>query len=72
MKVSTFTNKINKILFKNNIKEFHINKIKKNNHLCNSYDKDLSNIILKFPKENKNYNKNKININPFINKVNDI
>ena len=50
MKISTYNYKIKKIHFKNNIKEFHFNKFKKNNHLYNSQDKDISKIILKFPK----------------------
>ena len=68
MKLLTYKNKVKKIVLKSNIKEFHINKFKKNNHLYNSSDKDTYNTILKYPKENKNY----ININSFINNVNDI
>ena len=52
MKISTSPNIIKKNMFKINIKHFHINKFKKNNHLYNSCDKDISNNKLKFPKEN--------------------
>ena len=50
MKISTYNYITKKIHFKNNIKEFHFNKFKKNNHLYNSQDKDISKNILKFTK----------------------
>ena len=48
------------------------NTFNENNNIYNSYNGNEFNIILKFPKNNENFNKYKININPPINNVNDI
>ena len=51
---------------------WHKNTFNENNNIYNSYNGNEFNIILKFPKNNENFNKYKININPPINNVNDI
>ena len=47
-------------------------KIKLTENCYKIYDRDISNIIFKFPEENKMYNKNRINANLSINNINDI
>ena len=47
-------------------------KIKLTENFYKSYDRDISNIIFKFPEENKIYNKYRINANLSINNINDI